>query len=207
MTKCDCYMPCGSHNSFLKEVNMITTEKLKEITELTQSVPDLFRLKCFELLLSNYLSAQDIERGKKAIPEGEVKTEFPKDAFVLPIDVKAFLNQYSFNEAVLNKLYFIEGDNVRHIYKLKVDKKAAAQIQHALLMSLENALINGEFRFKIESLRQRCKDQRCLDTANFMAILKKNSSLFKSLDDEEAVFLSTDGKVKLADVIEELVNE
>jgi hypothetical protein len=186
---------------------MITTEKLKEITELAESVPESFRLKCFELLLSHHLSAQETKHDTKVTHKGEAKDEFPKHTFVLPIDVKAFLNQYSIDEAVLNKLYLIEGNNVRPIYNLKVNKKAASQIQHALLMSLENALINGEFKFKIETLRQRCKDLKCFDTANFMAILKKNSSLFKSLDDEEAVFLSTDGKAELADTIEELVNE
>jgi hypothetical protein len=186
---------------------MITTEKLKEITELAESVPEPFRLKCFELLLSHHLSAQETKHDTKVTPKGETKTEFPKHTFVLPIDVKAFLNQYSIDEAVLSKLYFIEGNNVRPIYNLKAHKKAAAQIQHALLMSLENALINGEFRFNIEALRQRCKDLKCFDAANFMAILKKNSSLFKDLDDEEAVFLSTDGKAELANVIEELVNE
>ena len=186
---------------------MITTQKLKEITDLAESVPEAFRLKCFELLLSHHLSSvQEAKNGTKGTPK-ETKTEFLKQTFILPIDVKAFLNQYSIDEVVLKKLYFIEGYNVRHIYNLKVHKKAAAQIQHALLMSLENALINGEFRFKIETLRQRCKDLKCFDTANFMAILKKNSSLFKSLDDEEAVFLSTDGKAELANIIEELVNE
>ncbi len=185
---------------------MITTEKLKEITKLAESVPEPFRLKCFELLLSHYLSAQETKHDTKVTPKGETKTE-SKQTFVLPIDVKAFLNQYSIDEAVLSKLYFIEGNNVRPIYNLKTHKKAVAQIQHALLMSLESALINGEFRFNIETLRHRCKDLKCFDAPNFMAILKKNSSLFKSLDDEEAVFLSTDGKAELANVIEELVNE
>jgi hypothetical protein len=155
--------------------------------------------------LSHHLSlALGIKNDTKGSTK-ETKTEFLKQTLILPIDVKAFLNQYSIDEGVLKKLYFIEGNNVRHIYNLKVDKKAAAEIQHALLISLENALTNGEFRFNIEELRKRCKDLKCFDSANFTAILKKNSSLFKSLDDEEAIFLSTDGKAELADVVEELV--
>lgn len=186
---------------------MITKEKLKEITELAESVPDPFKLKCFELILMHKLSAEPGLSDEENSPKEEPKKVFPEQTFIVPIDVKAFLSQYSLNENVINKLYFIEGNNIRPIYTLKVHKKARAQIQHALLLALENALISQEFKFNTDTLRQRCKDLKCLDTANFTAILKKNSSLFKSLDDEEAVFLSTDGKAELADVIEELVNE
>ena len=33
----------------------ITSEQLKEISNLAESVPDQFRVKCFELLLANHL--------------------------------------------------------------------------------------------------------------------------------------------------------
>jgi hypothetical protein len=184
---------------------MITVEELKEITELAESVPEQFRLKCFELLLSHHLSSQE-----KA-PELKVKqktTEPGASGFVLPIDVKVFIGQHSIDEASLEKLFFIEGGNIRPIYMLKTRKKATAQIQLALLMALENALMNGEFKFSIESLRQRCKeDFKCFDSANFAANLKNNTLLFNSLVDESAVFLSPDGKIQLADVIEKVINE
>ena len=186
---------------------MITTGKLKEITELAESVPEPFRVKCFELLLSHHLSAQEGKDEFKGGSKKETKTDAPPQKFILPIDVKAFLNQYSLGEASVKKLFFIEGNNIRPIYELKVHKKAAAQIQHALLMSLESALISGEFKFSSAGLRQRCKDLKCFDSANFMATLKNNSSYFKDLDDEESICLSTDGKAELADVIEKLINE
>jgi len=187
---------------------MITTEKLKEIADLAKSVPEVFQLKCFDLLLSHYLSGQVVKHDTVKIPP-EMKRESRRQPFVLPIDIKAFLNQYTLDVAVLNKLYYTEGKNIRPVYKLKVHKKATAQIQHALLMALENAFTSGEFKFNIKTLRQRCRDLKCIDSANFTAILRKNAALFKnlSLDDEESVFLSSEGKAKLADIIEGIVNE
>ena len=182
----------------------ITAEKLKEITTLAESVPEAFRLKCFELLLAHALAGDQPSREKKEHPkEGEMKKTPGTTNFILPIDVNAFLNQYSLEDAILQKLFFIEGSEVRPVYTLNIHKKAKAQMSHALLMALENALSTGEFKFTIEALRQRCIDQKCYDKPNFMAVLERNKSLYKSYDPKKDIFLSTDGKGELADVLEQ----
>lgn len=180
----------------------ITIEQLKEISNLSESVPEPFRLKCFELLLSDYLSKETNFSEKDTKEDVHKKTSEHK-VFIIPIDVKAFLNQYTIDESILKKLFFIENNEICPIYELSIHKKAKAQMAHALIMSLENALLSGEFKFSVAALRQRCNDRKCFDTANFQAILKKNKNLFKSLNPEKDVYLSADGKAELADVLEE----
>lgn len=185
-------------------MSSITPDKLKEISNLAESVPEPFRLKCFELLLAHSLTGEEPVKDKKDhSDEGKGKHDHAKKDFILPIDVKALLNQYSLEESILQKLFFIEGTEIRPIYKLNIHKKAKAQMALALLMTLENALSTGEFKFTVDTLRQRCVELKCLDAANFMAVLERNKNLYKSYDPKKEIFLSTDGKAELADFLEQ----
>jgi hypothetical protein len=123
---------------------------------------------------------------------------------VIPIDVRAFLQQQNVPEECLGKLFFMEGTEVRPIYKITTTMKSKAQLQLALLTSLENALKGGKFEFSIETVRQKCIDHLCYDSANFKRYFKNNSKLFKDLSDEEHVELSPEGKVELAETISEI---
>jgi len=187
-------------------MHTMTKEELQSIVELANSVPEEYRQKCFELLLNHTLisTVKTIEKTQEETHVPKLLQDSPDQSFILPIDVKAFLSQYSVSEAALWKLFLIEGGQARPIYKLRTTEKSRAQIQHALLMSLEAALFTGEFRIDIEALRSRCKDQKCYDPANFSANIKSNSSLFKSVSTDQPLSLSPDGKSELADIIEEL---
>ena len=87
---------------------------------------------------------------------------------------------------------------------MKANKKAAAQVQHTLMMALENALVTGQFQCEIETVRERCVDQKCYDRANFMATVKNNAGLFKGIEPDKPLSLSPDGKSELADLLESL---
>jgi hypothetical protein len=186
----------------------ITEEELKKIVDLVNVVPQEYRLKCFELLLRHAL------RGEATIPPltfvptppSSPATVTPQKPFVLAIDVKAFLSQYGLDESLLWKYFHAEGNEVRPIYKLKTHKKAKAQIEHALMMALESALVTGQFQVELEALRTRCNEQKCYDVPNFMKNLKGNSRLFKSVAGEQPLSLSPDGKSELAELLEALKN-
>lgn len=188
-------------------MSTITTEELQKIVELANSVPDEYKQKCFELLLADALRMkQPVIRG--VLPEKQgtelpatTKTQVP---FILPIDVRAFLSQYGLDESVLWKYFLRDGDEIRPTYQLKVTKKGTAQIQHALMQILENAIVKGQFEIDVEALRTRCIDQKCYDKANFAANLKNNAKLFKSLDADQPLALSPDGKSELAELLEQL---
>jgi hypothetical protein len=176
---------------------------IKDIISITEELPEPYRQICFETLLKHFLQS-------KLVPvvsgPSEVKPLIPPKPteFVIPIDVRAFLQQQNVPEECLGKLFFMEGTEVRPIYKITTTKKSKAQIQLALLTSLENALKSGKFEFAIETVRQKCINYRCYDTDNFKRYFKNNSKLFKDLSDEEHVELSPEGKVELAETISEI---
>lgn len=185
----------------------ITTEELQKIVELANSVPDEYKQKCFELLLASALQSKypviqspPVERKESeapAIPK-------PQQSFILPIDVRAFLSQYGLNETVLWKFFIRDGNEIRPTYQLKVTQKGTAQTQHALMQCLESAIVNGQFQVEVEALRTRCVDQKCYDQKNFKNHLKNNAKFFKSIDNDDPLALSPDGKSELAELLEQL---
>jgi len=181
----------------------IGKDTLGKIVELANAVPQEYRQKCFELLLSRVL--QDAGAPAPAAPPAAQATAASKahPKFVLPIDVRALLSQYGVDEAVLWKCFHAEDGELRPIYKLATHKKAQAQIEHALMMALESAMSNGQFQVVVEALRERCSEHKCYDRANFMHILKRNAGLFKKIGADPLV-LSSDGKAALAELLESL---
>ena len=179
----------------------ILEKPIQEIITLAEKLDERYREKCFEILLNAYLKK---EFGLPAEPEAGAQVEKEaeeKEEFVVPIDVRAFLRQQNLSEEKLHQLFLIEKDDVRPAYRITTTKKSAAQMQIALLTALENALLGNKFEFSIETIRERCKDQKIYDMANFKAHFKNNERYFKSLDDEEHVELSPEGHTELAEVI------
>lgn len=180
----------------------VLEKPIQEIITLVEKLDERYREKCFEILLSAFLKKElglPTEREAK-IGEGE-EAEEEKEEFIVPIDVRAFLRQQNLPEEKLQQLFLIEKNEVRPAYKITTTKKATAQMQIALLSALENALLGNKFEFSTETIRQRCKDHKVYDSANFKAYFRSNKGYFKSLDDAEHVELSPEGLTELADVI------
>ena len=183
-----------------------TKKIIKEVISIVDDVPEPFKEKCFDILLAKYLQEGLIQRKKLTDGKKEPSEEQSQRAkFVIPIDVRAFLQQYEISEDSLQQMFYIENNYIKPIYHIKTTKKSKAQLQFALLISLENALENGKFVFAIEAVRQKCVEHKCYDKDNFKSIFKNNSKFFKSLSDEDSVELSPDGKAELAEVISEMV--
>lgn len=183
----------------------VTKDDLNRIVGLANSVPEEYRQKCFELLLAHALreatpAAALGDKGPKLPPP----PNGPPAKFALPIDVKAFLSQYSLDEPLLWRCFHAEGDELRPIYQLKTHKKARAQIQHALMMALESAMTTGQFQVPLDTLRKRCTDYKCYDSPNFLKNLKGKASLFKEVRGDKPLTLSPDGKAELAELLESL---
>lgn len=185
---------------------MITAEELKKIVELAKTVPEEFRQKCFELLLNYALQTlPPITTPSSPTHPPQAPIAAPKHKhYVIPMDVKAFLSQYGIDETLLWKFFLIEGTEIRPIYHLKTTKKAKAQIHLALLLAMQTAISTGQFQVDIEMLRNQCNEHKCYDRANFMKNLKGNETLFKSVEPDQPLFLSPDGKSALADLLEEM---
>jgi hypothetical protein len=183
-------------------MNLEELEKpIQDIISLVEKIDERYREKCFEILLNAYLRTELKLPPKPEI--GERETEESAEGFMIPIDVRAFLQQYNIPEETLQKLFLMDKNEIRPIYTLTTTRKSAAQMQMALLTALENAIGGpGEkFEFSVEIVRQRCKDRLVYDQPNFKAHFKNNKKLFKSLDEEEHVELSAEGLTELAEVI------
>ena len=126
-----------------------------------------------------------------------------KPTFVIPISVRAVLQQYNVPEDAIEKLFLIEGNEIQPKFSLKTTVKSEAQTQVELLTALENALRpNGKFEFSLEIVRARCRDEYgAYDKDNFKSNFKNRAKLFKNIDDEEHVELTTEGKQELAEAI------
>lgn len=178
--------------------------KIKEIVKICEAIPTDYRVKCFEYLMENivYPTGKKIEAEK--IPE-----TIQEEKISLSIDVRAFLSQYTVNNDAIGKLFLMDKGEIRHRYTIATTKKSVAQMQVALLMALENTLMNPnrKFEFSSEEVRQRCIDFQCYDLANFSANFKNRKNLFKSLDDLEHIALSAEGKAELAETMNQIINE
>jgi hypothetical protein len=180
--------------------DLISKDELSRIVELAESVPEIYRGACFELLLRHVLGRSDTR------PQGSdlESAPIPVAPSSLPIDVKAFFIQQKLDAEMVPRLFHIEGSAVRPIYALPGSVKSRVQIQHALMMALENAITSGIFQLDIGELRRRCQEQKCYDLANFSRHLKNNTPLFKSFNINQPLVLSSEGKEKLAELLRQL---
>ncbi|MBW2972861.1 hypothetical protein KY346_00535 [Candidatus Woesearchaeota archaeon] len=177
-------------------------DKIKEVIEITQKCPENLQEKCFELLMLPLLQEKVTP---STVQESEEKESVVTEVdFKIPLDVRAFLEQYGVSEEKLQKLFLMQGEEVKEKFNITTSKKARAQIQLALLSALQNALKGEKFQFSIATVKQQCEDHKAYDLPNFRGIFKKNQGLFKNLDDDENVELSPSGKEKLAETILEV---
>lgn len=176
--------------------------RFDEIVEIADSLPEKYQQAGFALLLSKLIDVTIMSHAPAPLPTDDIT----KKDFIIPIDARAFLQQYSVPEEKLNKLFLMEKEEVRSIYKLTTTVKREAQIQISLLLALENALKDIGFEFNYEEVRKKCQDFKVLDKANFSSIFKRNADLFENMEEKEHIKLSPDGKSELADFILEMLN-
>lgn len=190
-------------------------KKVDEFAKIAKSCPENLQEKCFEILLSNYLSISPVPPPKKTEIDLKEKTEQEKqeqgDIRETDLHVKArkFLKSYDVSLNDINQIFYKEGEDLRPLYEdLRTTKTTESQIRIALLHALKNGLKTGEFIFSGEEVRQECEIRKCYDAANFAAIFKKNADLFDKFNGyrktSPQIKLSGEGKKKLAEFIKEL---
>jgi len=191
--------------------------EIQEIVELIKIVPEPLQLRAFEILLQDAL---DRLAGKKRThhrdkeQEEELEEKPPRktegrdseglDPNALPMRVKAFMKRTKVKAPQIGNLFHIEGKQYEPIWALKVTKFSKAQVNIALLQSLQRALTSGEFSFDREEVRTACKDKKSYDHTNFKANFQNNGKLFSGLDKDGLVSLTDDGMTTLASLITEL---
>ena len=188
--------------------------EIQEIVELVKTIPEQLQLRAFEILLQDTL---DRSTGKKQTEEKEEREEKPidrgnktqeresegLDPNTLPMRVKAFMKRTKVTAQQIEKLFHIEGKQYEPIWSLKVAKFSKAQVQIALLQSLQRALASGEFSFDREEVRTECKNKKSCDNTNFKANFQNSEKYFSGLEKDGLVSLTDDGMTALANLITE----
>lgn len=178
----------------------VLEEPIKQIIKFVDKLPPQYKEKAFEKLLENAIISNLNNTGHTS-PGNQ-------HYFKAPIEVKAFLSQFSIPEENIHKYFLIDDQGaIVPKYRIKTKKAARIQIQLACMLALENALHDGEFEFSIKDIKNKCMDHKCYSKGNFMTYFKLKKDLFKSLDDSEHVVLTPKGKEYLADILDELSNE
>ena len=198
-------------------------ERLKrgmaEIVTITESVPEQFKDKCFDVLLNALLNeaaptkppvekkpALDIEK-----PPAEQTPPAAANNVVgalppLKGQMRLFMQRTNISNATLAKVVSYVDDQVNFVHEPKPANLSAGQIDWSLLSALENAINNNAFTVDGNAVKKLCDDKGFLDSKNFWANFGRNTNLFtKPLTSAEPrQLLSTEGQAELAKLIESL---
>jgi hypothetical protein len=183
---------------------------IAEIVEIVKTVPEALQQRCFELLFEAAFS-----NGKPAVePKPEAKDEpTPVDkpqspsAKKLPPNVLAFMRRQNVSPEELGKLFMLDHDPLLPVYKIPTDGGTAkSQLTKAMMVILENGLLNNSLSASYGELRSSARDEGFYDS-NFNKLFKRD--LFKGASkdgvaDDTVIELSGTGMEKLAEVIKEL---
>jgi hypothetical protein len=199
-------------------------QKILEFVALAKECPEPLQVKCFELLLSDYLAhkAGPGEKVKKSSENTESSAEKPagearkkegeqEDILESDIHVKArqFLKRTSLSIEHINQLFYMQDKEFLPLYDdLKTTKTSESQLRIALLQALLNGMRKGDFEFNGEAVREEAQMRKCYDQANFAKNFKNNAVLFDTFTAYDktnpVIKLSPDGKEKLAEIIKDL---
>jgi len=197
----------ASQNNYSEEIKKM----VEDIIHITEQLDERYREKAFEILLKHSLEQKSNDFTPKAVTlppdkasSDNVVESTPHCEPILPINVRAFLQQNSVPEEAIFKLFIIEPEGIAPKFKIVTTRKSEAQIQVALLAALQHSISKqgNKFEFSIEEVRQSCQARGLYDMNNFKANFTNNAKLFKSLADQEHVELSPEGQTELADVIQ-----
>jgi hypothetical protein len=203
---------------------------VQEVVDATKLCPESLQPLAFEMLLRHQLEVaerprrtpkdeghvrHDVKNGAQPPDEAAAEEAIEVDRADEEITLrdlhaktKRFLQESSLTVEDLNALYYKEGSEIKPLYDdLRSTGMSESQIRIALLEAFENALASGNFEFRGESVREKCKIHKCYDSPNFTRNLRNNASLFdgfESYDASAPIRLSTEGRRRLATVISEL---
>lgn len=164
-------------------------EQIQEVSKIAASVPEEFRQKCFELLMTHVLSSSG-NGPLPALPPHLVGSGMP---FVLPPAalnysgvppmsslLVAFVKKIGLtNEQFQRVVGYLHG-NVVFYREPEAGKAAQTQIDWALLLALKHAIIDGHFVVDGEEVRLTCQEKGVYDRRNFYANFKRSAEYFRA---------------------------
>lgn len=205
-------------------------DEVKQLADIAASVPEQFRDKCFELLLSNLISKQEhpkkdsASHGKSEVKTGDVKDEITSattspsvnasSTIPMTAQLRVFMRRATVTNEELDKvlMYDATDDGQVHFIREPHDiAVTAGQMEWALLLALKNAILKDSLTVDPEDVRSMCQDKGFYDSGNFAATFKRanNAKLFKGsmVNQGEAQQLTNDGQDALGKLVKRLASE
>jgi hypothetical protein len=179
---------------------------LKEIVEVAETVPEPYRVKCFEMLLN-------LRLGNEApTPPGQVTPPPPPGPgdtrLPIPAQLRLLMQRTELTEAEIQKVIMFADNDVHFIREPTGLKIAEGQIAWALLIALKNCILSNSLAVDPETVRSVCQDKGYYDKANFAAIFKRPqyAKLFKGAMEKQGQpqTLTNDGQIELAKLIRQM---
>lgn len=163
--------------------------KLKEaittITDIASSVPEPFREKCFEILLSHLLAPTPAKTSPAVAltPQEETISETPKTPTAsapLPASIRAFMKKAEITDDELAKAIYFDGDEFHFLVEPSTKTISRGQIEWALLLALRAGVTGNNLAADPEDVRSMCQEKGYYDPTNFWKAFKppKNKALF-----------------------------
>jgi hypothetical protein len=192
-------------------------EEIKQIADISSSVPEVFRDKCFELLLSNLLKSdaknlppQTAEPTEPVSPPAEPARPQTVESNGLPMktQLRVMMRRTGITAEDIEKVLFFDNGQVHFVKEPRNVAVATGQIEWALLLALKNAIENDSFAADPEAVRSMCQEKGFYDVKNFAANFKRegNAKFFKSplAPQGESQQITPEGQDALAKLIKRL---
>jgi hypothetical protein len=187
---------------------------IAQIVDIVKTVPETLQQRCFELLFEAafselHLAPAGLSPKDKPGESSSSKENPPVLDKKLPANVMAFAVRNGVTKEQLEKLFMLDHEPLLPIYKIPTGNIAKSQLTKALMILLENGLLNNSLTAQYSELREAAKDDGLHDS-NFNKVLKRNHALFRgaisedSIDESGVVELTGAGMEKLAEVVKEL---
>lgn len=195
-------------------------KEIAEIAEIAESVPEAFREKCFELLVSRLIA--EPTDGDRKNPRVQEEQDGQKDrngnggsndgaangTIPLQAQIRVFMAKTGVTAEELAAVVMMDGDQVHFVREPAATTVAAGQIEWALLLALKNGIESNKLEADPEAVRSICQDKGYYDRKNFSSYFKKakSAAYFKNAMEPQgaAQGLTTEGIEALGSLVKSL---
>jgi hypothetical protein len=171
-------------------------EQVREISSIASAVPEEFRQKCFELLMTHLLSG-----GKAPAPQalagampGVVAVAAPPPTFPVPVAtgsgysggppmtamLSAFVKKSGLSLEQFGRVVGYLHGSVVFFREPATSSAAEAQVAWSLLLALRNAIVKGSFLVDAEEVRLVCQEKGVFDRRGFYTNFRRCAAYYRA---------------------------
>jgi len=186
--------------------------EMKEIVEISLSVPEQFQQRCFEILLNAYLAKKPDEPA--VIESKDPVTPPPQNpigmsTIPLTTQLRLFTQRTNVTMEMLNRIVLYSDGEIHFIKEPASQSIRQGQIDWALLLALKSIILKDNLEVDPEDVRSICKEKGFYDATNFAKNFRATpyADYFKGILEPQGnpQSLSSEGQTALAELLKGLV--